>query len=134
VTDYTITCERCGAGVPVGANTCPSCGAPVGASGYETRKVDAGWSEPEVIIPTGPEQPEYEPTIKVPEPAAPKSPPPEPVPPVFTPPLPPETPLHEAPKKSRVWQIVAGCVALTVICCCLVVVAGVVTALLMGGL
>jgi hypothetical protein len=132
VTDYTTTCERCGAGVPVGASNCPSCGAPVGASGYETRKVDAGWSEPEVFLPVEPVQPEYEPTIKVPEPEAPKSPPPEPVPPVYIPPASMQTPLPTAPKKSRVWQIVAGCVALIVICCCLVVVAGFVAALQFG--
>ena len=132
MTDNPLTCERCGAGVPAGAGTCPNCGAPVGASGYETRKVDAGWSAPEVILPGDPEPPEYEPTIKVPEPPAASTPYAEPVPPVYTPPSYAATSLPEAPKKSRVWQIVGGCVALLVICCCLTVVAGVVIAFQMG--
>ena len=132
--DNPTTCDRCGAGVPAGASTCPNCGAPVGASGYETRKVDAGWSEPEVILPDEPEQPEYEPTIKVPEPAAPEAPAPEPVQPMFTPEPYKPTPIPEAPKKNRAWQIVAGCAALLVICCCLAVVAIIVGLIAAGGL
>jgi len=54
MTDHMTTCERCGSAVPAGASVCPSCGAPVGASAYETRKVDAGWSEPEIPLPAEP--------------------------------------------------------------------------------
>lgn len=134
MSDNPTTCDRCGAGVPAGASACPNCGAPVGASGYETRKVDAGWSEPEVIFPAEPEQPAYEPTIKVPEPPAPEAPAPEPPPPVVIPPSFTPTSLPEAPKKNRLWQIVAGCAALLVICCCLAVVAIVVAIIVSGGL
>ena len=133
MTDNMTTCERCGSGVPAGASVCPNCGAPVGASAYETRKVDAGWSEPEVTLPAEPELPAYEPTVKIPEPLSS-----QPKPPVYTPPAstspaytpPPYTSPSppKAPKRSRIWQIVAGCVALLVICCCLVVVAGVIIA------
>jgi hypothetical protein len=66
MTDNMTTCERCGSAVPAGASTCPNCGAPVGASAYETRKVDAGWSEPEVTLPAEPEPPACEPTVKMP--------------------------------------------------------------------
>jgi len=121
MTPMTMTCERCGSGVPAGSSTCPNCGAPVGAAGYETRKVDAGWSAPET--------PAYEPTVKVPEPQAA-----EPVPPVYTPPAYTPPPAPSAPKKSRVWQIVAGCVALLVICCCLAVVAGLIASWQMGAI
>ena len=123
MTANTMTCERCGSGVPAGASTCPNCGAPVGVAAYETRKVDAGWSAVEAPQPVEPPQPAYEPTVKVLE-----TPTPEPVPPVYTPPPYTSTSLPQAPKRSRVWQIVAGCVALVVICCCLAVVAVVVAA------
>lgn len=132
MTDNMTTCERCGAAVPTGASVCPSCGAPVGASAYETRKVDAGWSEPEVILPAEPEPPAYEPTVKIPEPL-----PAEPAPPAYTPPAytpPPYTPPSQpaAPKRSRIWQIVAGCVAFLVICCCLVAVAIVIASMIIS--
>lgn len=123
MTADTKTCDRCGSGIPVGASTCPNCGAPVGAAAYETRKVDAGWSTPEIPQPAEPPEPAYEPTIKVPEP-----PPVEPVPPLYTPPEIAAPSVPPAPRRNRVWQIVAGCVALLVICCCLLVVAGVVIA------
>jgi len=128
MTAMATTCERCGSGVSAGASTCPNCGAPVGAAAYETRKVDAGWSAPEVPISAEPETPVYEPTIKVPEPPAV-----EPVPPVFIPPSYAPPPAPSPSRRSRVWQIVAGCVALFVICCCLAVVAGVIVYGQMGG-
>jgi len=126
MTDHMTTCERCGSAVPAGASVCPNCGAPVGAAGYETRKVDAGWSETEVLLPSEPEPPAYEPTVKIPEPLPAQPAPPAYTPPVYTPPsyTPPAPP--ETPKRSCIWQIVAGCVALLVICCCLVVVAAVI--------
>lgn len=128
MTASTMVCDRCGAGVPAGASTCPSCGAPVGAAAYETRKVDAGWSAPEIPEEAKPEPPDYEPTVKIPE-----TPAVEPVPPVYSPPVYSSQSLPEAPKpRSRVWQIVAGCAALLVICCCLVVVAGVIIYLQSG--
>ncbi|OGO35953.1 MAG: hypothetical protein A2W35_19020 [Chloroflexi bacterium RBG_16_57_11] len=133
MTDHMTTCERCGSAVPAGASVCPSCGAPVGASAYETRKVDAGWSEPEIPLPAEPEPPAYEPTVKIPEPL-----PAEPASPVYSRPAhtpPPYTPSArpEAPKRNWVWQIVAGCVALLLICCCLVVVASVIIFFQAGG-
>jgi len=128
VSANSMTCDRCGSGVPAGASTCPNCGAPVGADAYETRKVDAGWSTPEALQPDEPPQPDYEPTVKVPE-----IPTPEPAPPVFNPALFTPTSLPEAPKRSRVWQIVAGCIALVVICCCLAGVAVIVATMLAGG-
>lgn len=129
MTADTKTCDRCGSGIPGGASTCPNCGAPVGAAAYETRKVDAGWSELEVPQAAEPPPPAYEPTIKVPE-----VPEVEPVPPLFTPQTPIPTAFPEAPKRNRIWPIVGGCVALLVICCCLAVVAGVVIAYQTGAL
>jgi hypothetical protein len=122
-----MTCERCGAGVPAGASTCPNCGAPVGAATYETRKVDAGWSEVEVPQPVEPAQPAYEPTVKVPEVSTP-----EPVPPVYTP-LPAAASYSEPPRRSRVWQVIAGCIGAVLICCCLAVVSIIVSAIVLGG-
>jgi hypothetical protein len=120
-----LTCERCGSGVPAGASTCPNCGAPVGAAAYETRKVDAGWSEMELPQPAEPPEPAYEPTVKVSEPPTPE--------PVYIPSASTPAPLSAAPKRSRVWQIVVGCVALVVICCCLAVTAIIVAAIAAGG-
>lgn len=124
----TIFCERCGSGVPAGASTCPNCGAPVGASAYETRKVDAGWSQVEVPQPGSPQQPAYEPTVKVPE-----IPTPEPVPPVFTPEPVVPTSFPETPKRSRVWQILAGCVGAILVCICLAIVSVIVAGIVVGG-
>lgn len=129
MTANMTTCDRCGSSVPVGASTCPNCGAPVGAAAYETVKLDADWSGLEARPSAEREPPGYEPTVKVPEPPAEKVAQPAVPPPAFTPPA-----AAEPPKGNRVWAIVGGCAALLVICCCLAAVAVAIVAWQMGAI
>lgn len=152
MTESTITCDRCSAPVPAGANKCPNCGAPLteaAATGFETTKIGDMFATtklempPEEPIPDAiPEEPSLE-TVPAPqpeiapEPEPPRSEPvfevPSPVTPAFTPSASAESvqPTKEWYKNPLVIGI--GCVVLFMCCVCVAIVAAVI-ALLPAGL